>query len=233
MTLANLLLGFVIGFPMMIAVGPISVLLLDQGLQRGVRAAAPAALGVAAADLTLSFVAVIGGARLSELLAPISPVLRVLAVGTLALLALGLAPAALAELRESRLDAPALAIAGAGVGGGAGEGATDEADDQAGDRETRGFTHLDGGGLAAAFYGITLVHPLALVLLVSLVVAGGPGVGTGGWAVGMALASLVAHGGFVVLGGLLGSRLSAAANARLRLGAAVFMAGLALHFALG
>jgi hypothetical protein len=97
----------------------------------------------------------------------------------------------------------------------------------------RGFGHLGGGGLAAAFYGITLVHPLALVLLVSLVVAGGPGVGTGGWAVGMALASLVAHGGFVVLGGVLGSRLSAAANARLRLGAAVFMAGLAVHFAVG
>jgi len=227
MTLANLLLGFVIGFPMMIAVGPISVLLLDQGLQRGVRAAAPAALGVAAADLTLSFVAVVGGARLSELLAPISPVLTVLAVGTLVLLALGLARAALVELRESRVEtlAPALATAGGpGI-----EASAVEPDGPQG----RGFAHLQGGGLAAAFYGITLVHPLALVLLVSLVVAGGPGVGTGGWAFGMALASLVAHGGFVVLGGLLGSRLSPVANARLRLGAAVFMAGLAVHFALG
>lgn len=231
MTLANLLLGFVIGFPMMIAVGPISVLLLDQGLQRGVRAAAPAALGVAAADLTLSFVAVVGGARLSDLLAPISPVLTVLAVGTLALLALGLARAALVELRDSRAGIPELAVVGAGGGGDRPvQGATSTAAD---DRQGRGFAHLDGGGLAAAFYGITLVHPLALVLLVSLVVAGGPGVGTGGWAFGMALASLVAHGGFVVLGGLLGSRLSPVANARLRLGAAVFMAGLAVHFAVG
>ena len=227
MTLGNLLLGFVIGFPMMIAVGPISVLLLDQGLQRGIRAAAPAALGVAAADLTLSSIAVLGGARLSSLLAPVSPVLTVLAVGTLAVLAFGLARAALTELRESRVGAPALAMAGAG--GGAEDTLTVDADE----REGRWFGHLGGGGLAAAFYGITLVHPLALVLLVSLVVAGGPGVGTGGWAVGMALASLVAHGGFVVLGGVLGSRLSAVANARLRLGAAVFMAGLAAHFAVG
>ena len=227
MTLANLLLGFVIGFPMMIAVGPISVLLLDQGLQRGIRAAAPAALGVAAADLTLSFVAVVGGARLSELLAPISPVLTVLAVGTLVLLAVGLARAALSELRESRAAVPALAVVGAGASGQ--EGTATEA----GELRGKGFAHLDGGGLAAAFYGITLVHPLALVLLVSLVVAGGPGVGTGGWAFGMALASLVAHGGFVVLGGLLGARLSPVANARLRLVAALFMAGLAVPFAVG
>ena len=227
MTLANLLLGFVIGFPMMSAAGPTSLLLLAQGRQRGGRAAAPAALGVAAADLTLSFVAVVGGARLSELLAPISPVLTVLAVGTLALLALGLARAALVELRDSRASAPALAVVGAG-----GAGPVDTAG-EVDEPSVRGFAHLDGGGLAAAFYGITLIHPLALVLLVSLVVAGGPGVGTGGWAFGMALASLVAHGGFVVLGGLLGSRLSPVANARLRLGAAVFMAGLAVHFAMG
>ena len=226
MTFGNLLLGFVIGFPMMIAVGPISVLLLDQGLQRGIRAAAPAALGVAAADLTLSSVAVLGGAQLSSLLSPVAPVLTVLAVGTLVVLAVGLARAALVELRTARASVvtmPALAVVGAPV-----EVATAQVPDE---EQVRGFGHLGAGGLAAAFYGITLVHPLALVLLVSLVVAGGPGVGTGGWAVGMALASLVAHGGFVVLGGLLGSRLSPVANARLRLGAAAFMAGLAVHFA--
>ena len=57
MSLANVLLGLTIGLPMMIAVGPISVLLLDQGLERGIRTAAPAAFGVAAADLTFSVVA--------------------------------------------------------------------------------------------------------------------------------------------------------------------------------
>jgi hypothetical protein len=48
----------------------------------------------------------------------------------------------------------------------------------------------------------------------------------------MAVASLVAHGSFVVLGGALRTTLSPVASARLRLGAAVFMAGLALHFLL-
>jgi hypothetical protein len=55
-----------------------------------------------------------------------------------------------------------------------------------------------GPRLAAAFYGLTIINPLTLVLFVSLVVAGGPAVGTIGWALGMALASLTAHGGFVV-----------------------------------
>jgi arginine exporter protein ArgO len=232
MTLGNLLLGFVIGFPMMIAVGPISVLLLDQGLQRGVRRAAPAAFGVATADLTLSSVAVIGGARLSSVLAPVAPLLTVLAVGTLVVLAVGLARAAMTELREvrrSRVDAPVMSTVGAPLDR---CDVAPEPETTAVDEAARGFAHLGGGGLAAAFYGITLVHPLALVLLVSLVVAGGPGVGTAGWAIGMALASLVAHGGFVVLGGLLGTRLSPVANARLRLGAAAFMAGLAVHFAM-
>jgi hypothetical protein len=48
----------------------------------------------------------------------------------------------------------------------------------------------------------------------------------------MALASLVAHSSFVVLGGVLGTTLGPVANARLRIGAAVFMGALALHFAL-
>src|SRR5690606_34072564 len=95
------------------------------------------------------------------------------------------------------------------------------------------FSRLTGARLAAAFYGFTLVNPLTLVLFGSVVVAGGAGVGSAGWALGMSLASLIAHGGFVVAGGLLRSRLSPVASGRLRLGAAVFMAGLAVHFALG
>jgi len=94
------------------------------------------------------------------------------------------------------------------------------------------FAHQHGLRLAGVFYGLTLVNPLTLVLFASVVVAGGTGVGTAGWAVGMAVASLVAHGSFVVAGGLLGSALGPVASARLRLAAAVFMAALALHFAL-
>ena len=101
MTLANVLLGMAIGFPMMIAVGPISVLLLDQGLQRGIRAAAPAAFGVASADLSLSIVASVAGTTVSAVLAPISTWLTIAAVAVLAWLAVDLARSALGGLRAA------------------------------------------------------------------------------------------------------------------------------------
>lgn len=227
MTLANLLIGFGIGAPLMLAVGPISVLLLDQGLERGVRVAAPAALGVAGADLALSAVAAIGGSSLVDALGPITSLLTAAAVAVLVALAVSMGRAALHELQAARV-APAereLAMVGP-----AGAVAAPESAPATANGTT--FGGLTGARLGAAFFGFTVVNPLTLVLLASVVVAGGVGVGTAGWAVGMALASLVVHGGWVVAGSLLGSRLGPVASGRLRLGAAVFMAALALHFAL-
>jgi len=48
----------------------------------------------------------------------------------------------------------------------------------------------------------------------------------------MGLSSLIVHGGWVLLGGALGSTLGQLATARMRLGASVLMAALALHFLL-
>ena len=48
----------------------------------------------------------------------------------------------------------------------------------------------------------------------------------------LALASLTAHGGFVVVGGALGRRLPPQAAAGLRVAAGLFMAALAVYFAL-
>lgn len=242
MTFANILLGLTIGFPMMIAVGPISVLLLDQGLERGIRAAAPAVIGVASADLTLSVVASIGGSKLSNLLAPVTSWLTLGAVAVLVWLAVDLGRAALVDLRSARVGVAAQELVPAGVAGGGlaggglagGSGTSDIAESGAGDTPSGStFGHLSGARLGATFYGLTLVNPLTVVLFASLVVAGGAGIGTFGWAVGMAIASFFAHGAFMVTGGLLGSRLSPTANGALRLVAAVFMAALAVHFAAG
>ena len=227
MTFANLLIGLAIGLPMMIAVGPISVLLLDQGLERGVRPAAPAAFGVAAADLTFAVLAAVAGTSVTALLAPIERWLTLGAVAVLAWLAVDLARAATADLRAL---SPVRELVAVGAGGAAatlgGPAAADAVE------RTSSFGHLSGVRLAAAFYGLTMVNPLTIVLFASVVIAGGTGVGSAGWALGMALASLVAHGSFVVLGGVLGTTLGPVANARLRIGAAVFMGALALHFAL-
>ena len=226
MSLANVLLGLTIGLPMMIAVGPISVLLLDQGLERGIRTAAPAAFGVAAADLTFSVVAAAAGATVTAVLAPITGWLTLGAVALLVWLAVDLARSATDELRSLRPAAAGLVPAGVG-GGAPGPEPSDDAIDAG-----ASFGHLGGVRLAGAFYGLTMVNPLTIVLFASVVIAGGAGVGTAGWAVGMALASLLAHGSFVVLGGVLGTTLSPVATARLRLGAAAFLGALALHFAL-
>lgn len=272
MTFSNLFLGLIIGLPMMIAVGPISVLLFDQGLERGIRVAAPAAFGVAAADLTLATVAGVAGGSVTAALAPVTTWLTLGAVAVLAWLAFDLSRSALAELRAARVgtgdgmvvtaDDPVRAGAataplatvgdlrrldlgssalncesdGRGTTTGLAVASTDPAEpstDRTSTDRTSTFGHLDGVRLAGAFYGLTLVNPLTLVLFGSVVIAGGAGVGTGGWVIGMALASLLAHGAFVVGGGLLSSALTPIAAARLRLGAAVFMAGLGVHFLLG
>ena len=233
MTFADVLLGLTIGFPMMIAVGPISVLLLDQGLERGIRAGAPAVLGVATADLTLSVVASIGGSRLSALLAPVTSWLTLAAVGVLVWLAFDLGRAAAVDLRSARVATGALELVGVGGTDPDASGGSAAPDEGSPPATSSAFGHLSGMRLGAAFYGLTLVNPLTLVLFASLVVAGGNGIGTLGWALGMACASLLAHGAFMVAGGVLGARLSPTANGALRLIAAVFMAGLAIHFALG
>ena len=252
MTFADILLGLTIGFPMMIAVGPISVLLLDLGLERGIRAAAPAVIGVASADLTLSLVASIGGSKLSQLLAPVTSWLTVGAVAVLVWLAYDLGRAALVDLRSAKLAATELELVAVGGAASAGEPTADSSADSSSvastssastssDSHSSGhdgaasstFGHLSGVRLGATFYGFTLVNPLTLVLFASVVVAGGNGIGTIGWALGMALASLLAHGSFMVAGGVLGSRLSPTANGALRMVAAVFMAALAIHFAAG
>jgi len=231
MTATNVLLGFVIGFPMMIAVGPISVLLFDQGLERGPRAAAPAALGVAGADLTLATVASFGGAAAASLLGPVQPVLTVAAVVVLVALAVQLGRSALDDLRAARRPTPGRRLAAVGAGVDPEPNPADE--HPSGSRGATPFGSLEGTRLAVAFYGLTLVNPLTVVLFASVVVAGGRGIGTAGWAVGMALASLVAHGGFMVAGGLLRTQLSPISSGRLRLAAAVFMGALAVRFALG
>lgn len=246
MTLTNLLIGLTIGLPVMLAVGPIAVLLLDQGLERGIRIGAPAVAGVAAADLTLSIVSATAGATVSSVLAPWTSWLTAAAVAVLVWLAWDLGRSAWAELGDARrigvpgartevlVPGERVELVAAGAPGARraapGDGAVAL---EPGSRRESGLLDLSGMRLVGAFYGLTLVNPLTVVLFASLVVAGGAGVGTAGWAIGMALASLLAHGSFLVVGGLLGKGLGPVATARLRLGAALFMAALALHFLAG
>jgi threonine/homoserine/homoserine lactone efflux protein len=252
MTLENVLIGLAIGMPIMIAAGPISILLLDQGLERGVRRSAPAVLGVASADLTFAILAALGGASVTRLLEPWQGWLAAGAAGVLGWLAVDLGRSAARELRTVPAAGPVrLAMVGPGPGGTGptatpthcGEGPAGgpagglTAGGEHGPRSDADalspFARVHGTRLAAAFYGLTMVNPLTIVLFSSVVVAGGAGIGTAGWAAGMALASFVAHGAYAVVGAVLGARLGPRSTALLRGLAAAFMAALALHLLVG
>src|SRR5690606_20674369 len=154
----------------------------------------------ASADLTLSIVASLAGSSIAAALGPFTALLTVAAVLVLVVLAISLGRAALAELRTVRRPvaaqrtAPVLAFAGGGRV--PDDDAIMSATGAHTERAVEGaaaFSRLTGVRLATAFYGFTLVNPLTLVLFASVVVAGGAGVGSAGWALGMSLASLVAH----------------------------------------
>lgn len=217
MTGSDLFTGFLTGFPVMVVVGPIAVLLMESGLEKGLRGAYPAALGVTAADLCFSVMAAATGMAAVEALAPVQEWLSLGAVVLLVLVAVRLAGAAVRDLGPGRVVA---------VPGGAGVGSTD--------REA-GRPSIDSRALALAgsFFGITALNPVTVAVFAAIVLSGAGGVGTPGWVVGMVLASLVVNLGFVAVGQVLGALLGRESVARLKLVAAALIVAMALHLALG
>ena len=80
--------GAIAGYGIAIPVGPVAVLIIELGVRRGLRLAAPAGLGAATADGLYALLAVVAGASLAQLLAPITPALQVIAAVVLTLIAL-------------------------------------------------------------------------------------------------------------------------------------------------
>ncbi len=212
MRATNVITGFLTGLPALVAVGPIALLLIEQGLARGIRAGYPAAVGVAAGDTVFAVLAAVAGTALSAALADYATWLRLVAVGVLAAVAVRL----LVEARR----APARdsgAVGGRTV-----------------DESTPGaLATVRGTRLAGGFLGLTVLNPLTIVVYAGIVVSGGAGVGTAGWVLGMALASLAVHSGFVGLGHVMGATLSGRAVVGVRYGAVGLMALLAAHLLLG
>jgi threonine/homoserine/homoserine lactone efflux protein len=101
----SVLLGFLSGIPLMIAIGPIGLLLVETGVSHGTRGL-PAAAGVASADLVLATGSVVGGAGLAVALRPIEGALRLAGAAVLVWLAVGLALKALKE-QPVRAQGPA------------------------------------------------------------------------------------------------------------------------------
>ena len=80
--------GAIAGYGIAIPVGPVAVLIIELGVRRGFRLAAPAGLGAATADGLYALLAVLAGAAIAQLLEPIAPALQVSAVVVLVVIAL-------------------------------------------------------------------------------------------------------------------------------------------------
>lgn len=232
MTFSHVLLGIGTGIPVMIMVGPVSLLLIEQGMRHGFRGGMPAAVGVGATDLAFSVAAAVTGAAAARVLEPAQAVLHLVAFGVLASLAAVTWRAARRDLLHVALQAVPASPAGAGDACG-----TDPAPAVVSASGGRGVLGAVLGGdswlaRAAAFFMITAANPITIVVFASLVVSGGDGIGSPGWVIGMTFASVLVSTAYLGVGHGLGAVLSESAIARLRLGGAVVLLGLGIWFAL-
>lgn len=213
--------GMATGLPMLVVVGPIALLLVDVGVRRGVRAGAPAAMGVALGDVVLAVVVAVAGTAVGAWLAPVAEQLRIGA----AVLVVGIAAHAVLSLRRAeaptpegdgsnREPSPPMVLAPAGGDG-------------------RAVDETGPGRLLGGFTALTLANPLTLLVYTGVVVGGGAGVGSAGWVVGMGLASLAVHHGWVGIGHAVGAALPAGALRAMRYVAAGLLLGLAAHLLIG
>jgi threonine/homoserine/homoserine lactone efflux protein len=85
--LGAFLLGVAAGYAIAIPVGPIAVLILRLGMQRGLAAAVAAGAGTATADLVYATIAMAFGAAASAAIAPVLPIARWLAAAALVAIA--------------------------------------------------------------------------------------------------------------------------------------------------
>jgi arginine exporter protein ArgO len=104
--LESFVAGAIAGYGIAIPVGPVAVLIIELGVRRGFRLAAPAGLGAATADGLYALLAVLAGATIAQLLEPITPGLQVIAVVVLTAIALR---GFWAALQHARIGIPATA----------------------------------------------------------------------------------------------------------------------------
>ncbi|MEW1590181.1 LysE family transporter [Micromonospora vinacea] len=181
------LAGLVAGYGVAIPVGAIAILILGLSARTSFRVGAAAALAVATADGLYAAVAVLGGAGLAGIIAPVAGPLRVVA----AVVLLGLAGHGLWHTWSAhRSRRPPTARAGQGMG-------------------TPGWAY-------AALLGLTLLNPMTVLYFTALVLGRRDTADTGALAValfvaGVFLASaswqlIIAGGGTVVGRALTGPR---------------------------
>jgi threonine/homoserine/homoserine lactone efflux protein len=208
--MTSLLVGFKTSFPLMLIVGPIAILLVERGLTHGYGQSWPAPLAVAAVDTVYGALAAGAGAAANRVIGGRIGALET--VAGLVLVALGAHMAVSMYRTHTRTSAAAVPASG------------DSASLSLAERpgvEARVGTTAEGsasGGTAAAgaedhravarrFLAIVAVNPLTILAFISLALSAGRWLSPM-WVVGVALASLIVHHGWMFVGHALGKTLS-------------------------
>jgi len=95
--------GVLAGYGIAIPVGPIAILILELGIQRGFSFAFCAGAGAASADLFYAAIAVLAGTLLASMLAPFSGLLRIVSASALILIGVWLLARALLRKDKDQL----------------------------------------------------------------------------------------------------------------------------------
>jgi arginine exporter protein ArgO len=202
--------GLAAGLGIALPLGAIGVLILREGVERGIRAAGVAALAVATVDFGYALIAVVVGERIADLLSGVERLVQL--VGALALT--GVVVLGVRDLLRSVHPAPA------------GPGDTPPSELPVG----YGATFL-------RFVGLTAINPMTAVYFVALTAGlsqrlSGPGAGTA-FAVGVFLGSLSWQMVLAIGGGTAGSRMSERVRIGVSLAGYAIVAGYAVKLALG
>ena len=202
--------GLAAGLGIALPLGAIGVLIVREGVERGIRAAGVAALAVASVDFGYALVAVVVGDRIADALSGVERVVQV--VGALALttvVVLGVR-----DLLRSVRAAPGVT-------------------------EQSALPELPVGyhRTFLRFVGLTAINPMTAVYFVALTAGlsqrlSGEGAG-GAFAVGVFLGSLAWQMVLAIGGGTAGSRMSERVRIGVSLAGYAIVAGYAVKLALG
>lgn len=224
--------GLAAGLGIALPLGAIGVLILREGVERGIRAAGVAALAVATVDFGYALLAVVIGERIADALSGVERVVQV--VGALALTAVVIIGAG--DLLRSVRGRERVHL----HVGGPGRAATDG---------TRSSTHPETqspdlielpvgyGTTFLRFVGLTAINPMTAVYFVALTAGlaqrlAGPGAGTA-FAVGVFVGSLAWQVVLAIGGATAGSRMSERVRVGVSLTGYAIVAGYAVKLALG
>lgn len=223
--------GLAAGLGIALPLGAIGVLILREGVERGLRTAGVAALAVASVDFVYALLAVVIGERIAVALAGVERVVQV--VGALALttvVVVGVRDLLNSVRGPERVRPPV---------GGSARAAADGPAPMALDSERPDLIELPVGYLSTfvRFVGLTAINPMTAVYFVALTAGlsqrlAGPGAGTA-FALGVFLGSLAWQMVLAIGGATAGSRMSERVRVGVSLTGYAIVAAYAVKLAFG